>query len=131
MTIYLVRVHHDTHTCPADPTEPHPYITTRQLVGVIDGGPCRTPVTIRLAGRTVELPCGRHEPYDRQCGACRTIVTEQTVTATHHGHHQPTATRAAGGLAPRPCRSCHGPLAAVLTDLGQHIYPYSPPRLAA
>lgn len=82
MTIHVIAVHHTTHTCPAD-LEPHPIDTRRTVLAVIDGGPCRTPVTIRCGNTTVEIPCGRHEPRERQCGACRIIVTEHTVTSTH------------------------------------------------
>jgi hypothetical protein len=82
VTIHLVAIHHTTHTCPANP-EPHPVDTRRTVLAVIDGGPCRTPVTIRCGDTVAEVPCGRHEPRERQCGACRTIVTEHTITSTH------------------------------------------------
>jgi len=120
VTIYLVAVHHDAHTCPAD-AKPHPYSTTRSVLDIIEGGPCRTPVTIRVGTTTATIACGRHEPADRQCGACRTIVTEQAITATHHGAASTAHTAAPGGLATRPCQSCRQPLAAVLADLGHHI----------
>jgi hypothetical protein len=129
VSIYLVSVHHDTHTCPADP-QPHPFATTRTVLGVIDGGPCRTPVTFHLAGQTFTVACGRHEPPDRQCGACRTIITEQSVTSTDHGRTRPAATRVPGGLAAHLCTICRWPLAAALADLGHHIT-CQPPRVAA
>ena len=84
MTVYLVAVHHVTHTCPADP-QPHPIITTRQILGVIDGGPCLAPVTIRVGANTATIPCGRHEPMQRQCVACRITIDVQAVGATHIG----------------------------------------------
>jgi hypothetical protein len=85
VTIHVVAIHHTTHTCPADP-DPHAVDTRRTVLAVIDGGPCRAPVTIRCGDTIVEIPCGRHEPRERQCGACRIIVTEHTVTSTHlHG----------------------------------------------
>ncbi|MEH1011724.1 hypothetical protein V6U90_01150 [Micromonospora sp. CPCC 206060] len=79
MTIYLVDIEHVTHTCPAQP-DPHPYDTRRTVIDVTPGGPCRTPVTIRCGNTTVQIPCHRHEPAERQCGACRTIVIERTIT---------------------------------------------------
>jgi hypothetical protein len=84
VTIYLVDIDQYTHTCPADP-EPHVVDTRRTVVHVTPGGPCRTPVTIRCGTATVTIPCGRHEPAHRQCGACRTIVTERTITTRHLG----------------------------------------------
>ncbi|GAA2714047.1 hypothetical protein ACFY2R_12925 [Micromonospora olivasterospora] len=83
MTIHAVDVVHILHTCPGEP-EPHPYDTRRILVDVIPGGPCRTPVTVRCGGQTVQIPCHRHEPATRQCGACRIIVTERTITTRTH-----------------------------------------------
>ncbi|GAB3330750.1 hypothetical protein RMN56_12715 [Micromonospora halotolerans] len=85
MTTYLVDVEQVIHTCPAHP-EPHPYDIRRVLVDVIPGGPCRAPVTIRCGQVTTTIPCHRHEPAKRQCGACRVIVTERTIT-----NHHPTA----------------------------------------
>ena len=93
MSIYLVHVDQDTHTCPADP-QPHVVHTRRQMLAVVDGGPCRTPTTIRIGDTVATIPCGRHEPADRQCPACRVIVTEQSITTTTT-HHGPTQGRAA------------------------------------
>ncbi|RLP93615.1 hypothetical protein [Micromonospora sp. CV4] len=83
MTIYLVDIEQVTHTCPAWPDEPHPYDTRRSVIDVIPGGPCRTPVTIRCGNVTTTIACRRHEPAKRQCGACRAIVTERTITTRH------------------------------------------------
>ena len=82
MTIYLVDVEQVIHTCPGEP-EPHPYDTRRVLVDVIPGGPCRAPVTIRCGQVTTTIACHRHEPPHRQCGACRIIVTQHTITTRH------------------------------------------------
>jgi len=82
MTIHVTTVHHTLHTCPAHPA-PHVVDTRRTVLAIIDGGPCRTPVTIRCGNTVTKIPCGRHEPRQRQCGACRIIVTEHTVTSTH------------------------------------------------
>ncbi|SCG61252.1 hypothetical protein [Micromonospora halophytica] len=79
MTIHLVDIEHIEHTCPNHP-DGHPYDIRRTLVHVIPGGPCRTPVTIRCGDTVVQIPCHRHEPATRQCGACRIIVTERTIT---------------------------------------------------
>jgi hypothetical protein len=88
VTIYIVHIDQTTHTCPADP-EPHVVDTRRTVLHVIPGGPCRTPVTIRCGACTATIPCGRHEPAHRQCGACRTIVTEHTITTRHLGYQGP------------------------------------------
>ncbi len=89
MTFVHVDVHHDSHTCPAFPTEPHPYDTRRTIVAVVDGGPCRQPVTIRSGDTVSTIACGRHEPTYRQCPACRVTVIEHAVTFTHHGYQGP------------------------------------------
>ncbi|OHX04601.1 hypothetical protein [Micromonospora sp. WMMB235] len=81
MSIHTVDVVQLLHTCPAEP-EPHPYDIRRTVIDVIDGGPCRNPVTIRC-GTTTQIPCGRHEPSKRQCSACRVIVIERTITNLH------------------------------------------------
>ena len=89
MTIYLVHIDQDTHTCPAGP-QPHVVESRRQILAVIDGGPCQTPVTIRCGDTTATVACRRHEPAQRQCGACRVIVTEQSITNHHRGYEGPT-----------------------------------------
>jgi ferric-dicitrate binding protein FerR (iron transport regulator) len=89
MTFVHVDVHHDTHTCPAMPDEPHPYDTRRTIVAVVDGGPCRQPVTVRSGDTTAVIACGRHEPAYRRCPACRVTVIEHAVTFTHHGYQGP------------------------------------------
>ncbi|MEV4534664.1 hypothetical protein AB0J82_12625 [Asanoa sp. NPDC049518] len=81
MTIHVVDVHQRTHQCPASP-DAHVYDTQRTLIAVIDGGPCRAPVTIRCGTTIATVPCGRARPADARCGACRVIVTERTI-ATH------------------------------------------------
>jgi hypothetical protein len=78
MTIHLVDLELIAHACPAQ-DEPHPYDIRRTIVDTIDGGPCRTPVVIRCGDTTTQIPCGRHEPVDRQCPACRVIVTERFI----------------------------------------------------
>lgn len=83
MTIYLVDIVQTLHICPTEP-DPHPYEIRRTVVDVIPGGPCRAPVTIRCGKQTVQIPCHRHEPAKRQCGACRVIVTERTITTRTH-----------------------------------------------
>ena len=93
MTIHVVDINHLTHTCPAWPDEPHPYDTRRTIVDITPGGPCRTPVTIRCGQVTTTIACHRHEPADRQCGACRLIVTTRRITEVFMGHHGPDRTR--------------------------------------
>jgi hypothetical protein len=89
MTAVQVDVHHLTHTCPANPAEPHPYDTRRTIVAVAPGGPCRNPVTVRSGDTTAVIDCGRHVPREQRCPACRITVIERTVTFTHTGHHGP------------------------------------------
>jgi hypothetical protein len=79
MTIHLVDLELVLHSCPAQ-QGPHPYDIRRTIVDTIDGGPCRRPVVIRCGDTTTQIPCGRHEPANRQCPACRVIVTERTIT---------------------------------------------------
>ncbi|MEU9513057.1 hypothetical protein [Micromonospora sp. NPDC048169] len=93
MTIHVVDIQHFTHTCPAWPDEPHPYDTRRTIVDITPGGPCRTPVTIRCGQVTTTIACHRHEPADRQCGACRLIVTTRRITEVFMGHYGPDHTR--------------------------------------
>ena len=50
-------------------------------IDVIPGGPCRTPVTIRCGDTTSTIPCYRHEPAARQCGACRAEAQKELL---HH-----------------------------------------------
>ena len=95
MSIYRIAVHQTTHTCPGEPT-PHVTAIHRRVLTVIDGGPCRAPVTVRCGDTTVTIACGRHEPTDRQCPACRTIITEHTITTSHH---QPTPDEGDGRVA--------------------------------
>ena len=122
MTAYQVDVHHLTHTCPANPDEPHPYDTRRTVVAIAPGGTCRRPVTVRSGDTTAVIACGRHEPRHRQCPACRITVIEHTVTFTHTGHQAAgNHTPAPAGLATHPCRACGKPLAAVLADRGTHL----------
>ncbi|MEU1394846.1 hypothetical protein ABZ403_02070 [Micromonospora zamorensis] len=83
MTIHVVDIENIFHTCPAF-AEPHIYDTRRTVIDVIPGGECRTPVTIRCGDTTATIACHRHEPADRQCGACRIIVTQHTITNRHH-----------------------------------------------
>lgn len=88
MTIFIIDIHHDLHTCPGSAT-PHPFHTRQEIVGVTPAGRCRAPITIRIGDTTAEIPCWRHEPADRQCGACRVLTWVRTVTVTDHGYQGP------------------------------------------
>jgi hypothetical protein len=85
VTIYAVEVFHLIHTCPGNP-EPHPVDTRRRVIHITPGGNCRNPITF---DNGVTIPCGRREPYARQCAACRTIVTIQKVTSRDLGYQGP------------------------------------------
>jgi hypothetical protein len=76
---HIVDIHQRMHTCPADPL-PHPFDTRRTVVAVVDGGPCRAPVTVRCADTIATVACGRQLPPAEQCPACRVIVTERHIT---------------------------------------------------
>ncbi len=88
MSIYAVEVFHLIHTCPAD-LDPHPVDTRRRIVHVTPGGACLTPVTIRCGNTTTVIDCGRHEPAERQCANCRTIVRVLKVTSRDLGYQGP------------------------------------------
>jgi hypothetical protein len=85
MTIYAVEVHHLIHTCPGNP-EPHAVATWRRIIHTTPGRPCLTPITL---ANGVTIPCGRHEPSDRQCANCRTIITVLKVTSRDLGYQGP------------------------------------------
>jgi hypothetical protein len=116
----VVDVHDYTHTCPGDPV-PHIVDSRRTVVEYIPSGPCLHPVAVRSGARVVDLPCGRVLPVERQCAACRPVVTVRTVTTTHLGPYVRTASTAPSGYAARPCWVCGKPLAAVLAGDGRHL----------
>jgi hypothetical protein len=95
VTIHLVDIHVVTHTCPADP-QPHAIDTRQTVLHTTPGRPCLTPVTVHGATATVVIDCARHEPHERQCANCRTIITVRTVTTEHLGYQGPAH------LAPTP-----------------------------
>jgi hypothetical protein len=88
MTFIHVAIEQVTHTCPGDP-QPHVIDRHRVIVAVVDGGPCRAPITIHCGDTVATISCRRHEPAHRQCPACRITVIERTITTTHVGHHGP------------------------------------------
>src|SRR4051794_33726646 len=89
MTAVQVDVHHYTHTCPANPDQPHPYDTRRTIIAVTPAAACRNPVTVHCGDTTAVIDCARHAPRDQRCPACRITVIEHAVTFTHTGHHGP------------------------------------------
>lgn len=114
MTVYAIAEHHLVHTCPANP-EPHSVDIQRRIVHAAPGRPCQQPVTVRLGNTTAVIPCGRYHPYDRQCGACRPIITIVQVTTTDLGHQAGTGyPPATTGLHPGPCPVCGLPVAAIV-----------------
>jgi hypothetical protein len=88
VTIHIVDLVQYTHTCPADP-HPHVVEIVRTLVDVIDGGPCRTPITYRLDGQIHTIACGRGRMSDDQCPACRIVVTQRRLTTIDRGYEGP------------------------------------------
>lgn len=125
MNIHRIDAHHIVHRCPTDP-QPHGVDIRRTIVHITDTGPCLTPVTIgHDTSATATVACGRHEPHERQCDNCRTVITAGTTTIEYLlgiVRPRPAAEMAAAfGLAPQPCSICGDPLAAVLADYGRHI----------
>lgn len=86
MPIYLIDVHHHTHTCPGTP-DPHPFDTRRTIVAALPRQRCTRPVTVRSGNATAVIDCGRHNLPENQCAACRPQITRRHVTATHTGHN--------------------------------------------
>jgi hypothetical protein len=127
VTIHNIDLCHVTHTCPAD-EQPHPIDIRRRVYHVTPGGPCRNPSTIRSGSTTAVIPCGRHEPTERQCAACRTVVIERTITTRHTGRTETDTPSVPSGLAPDPCQTCRHPLAAILATHGRHLLCPPPPR---
>ena len=123
MSVYAIAEHHGVHTCPVE-AGPHSVHVTRRIINARPGRACQNPVTIRVGQRTAVIPCGRHEPLARQCGACRTLVTITQVTATDLGPAPLGMPPAPTGLAPDPCPTCRRPVAAILT---RHVL-CPPPR---
>jgi hypothetical protein len=83
MTFVHVDIHQQVHTCPADP-QPHPIDTRRTIIAVLDGGPCRQPITLHTGDTTTTVACRRRLPADQHCPACRTIVIEHTITTAQY-----------------------------------------------
>ena len=127
MSVYAVAEHHQVHTCPAE-SGPHSIHITRRILSVRPGRACRNPVTIRVGTTTATIPCGRHEPRARQCGACRTLITVTAVTATDLGPAPLGLAPAPAGMASDPCPTCGQPVAAILT---RHILCPAPRARAA
>ncbi len=125
MTHYIVSEQEILHRCPAWP-EPHPYRVERTVLAVIPGGPCRSPVTIRVGNTTTTVPCGEHEPSDRQCVNCRTVITTYTSRPLDVGTQQTTPTNTAlWRISDTPCPACGTPMAA---GLDRHLLCPTPQR---
>jgi hypothetical protein len=84
MSVITVDVHEVRHTCPANHA-PHWVSRQNTVVSVVDDGPCRTPITIRVGDAVRQIRCGRHEPEQRRCIACRTLLIVHNVTHTDLG----------------------------------------------
>lgn len=124
MSIHAITEHHLIHTCPGNP-DPHPVAIARTIVHTTPGRPCAAPVTIRIGDTVVTVACGRHQPADRQCGNCRTLLHTVSITVTDLGHQAPTGHVCVPTAAPVPCPSCQRPMAA---HLDRHIL--CPPAVA-
>jgi len=69
------------------------------VVGTVAGGPCRNPATITVLDITTTIPCGQHQPRDRQCPPCQVTVTERHITTEFMGHHGPQHPTTDAGVA--------------------------------
>lgn len=92
MSVITVDIHETHHTCPANHTT-HWAGQQNTIVSIVDGGPCRTPVTIRIGDLTRQIPCGKHEPEHRRCIACRTLLIVRNTTYTDLGWQGPDRLR--------------------------------------
>ena len=112
MSVYVVDVHHQMHTCPGN-RKPHPWDTRRTVVEVIETGPCLAPVTV--PGSAAQVDCKTVRRHHEQCDNCRITVQVRNITYTTH-----TTVRAASAptrveLPRRPCPTCGQPMAGQLT----------------
>jgi hypothetical protein len=114
MTLYLVSEREILHRCPAWP-DPHTVQVERTILHITPGRACLSPVTIRIGDTVATVDCGRHEPYERQCSSCRTIVTTYVSRPLDLGVQQPTPTAPVPWrISRKPCPTCSLPMAAFL-----------------
>jgi hypothetical protein len=88
MSVITVDVRETRHTCPANHA-PHAVYRQHTVVSTVDGGPCRTPVTVRIGDHIEKVACERHEPAHRRCIACATLLIVRNVTHTDLGWQGP------------------------------------------
>ena len=75
MTVYRVVEHWHVHHCAAQPY-PHPWMITRTVAEVVDGGRCLTPVTLPATDPAtghsiaVRVACRRRVPLADRCPTC-------------------------------------------------------------
>ena len=84
MTIYRVLVDQGVYTYP-DGGDPHPVDIRRTIIDTVPGGACRTPITVRIGERSVQVACGRRLPPRAHCPACHTIVVQVRITSRYLG----------------------------------------------
>jgi len=85
MTIYHIDLHEVVHTCLAS-DQPHAWDIRRTIVGVIDGGPCRTP---HKTASGLLIACGSIRPRDKQCIACKVQIIIGNTTVDDRGYEGP------------------------------------------
>jgi hypothetical protein len=112
MSVYVVDVQHQMHTCPGNP-KPHAWDTRRTVVEVIETGPCLAPVRQPVTDRLVD--CKTVRRLHEQCDNCRTIVQVRNVTYTTHTTVRAGTSPARLDLPRRPCPTCRQPMAGQLT----------------
>jgi len=64
--------HRHIHACPNFP-EGHAWRTARQVVEVVESGPCLSPITLPGPG-AVSIACARRLREERRCANCRVVI---------------------------------------------------------
>src|SRR5689334_10663988 len=88
MSVITVDLYETWHSCPANP-EPHAFTRSHSIIDITPGGPCRTPVTVRVGNVAREIDCRRHVPTERQCVACKTLFIVRKTVHTDLGWQGP------------------------------------------
>ena len=88
MTVITIDLYEAWHVCPAN-LEPHAVSRSRSIIDITPGGPCRTPVTVRVGDVVREIDCRRHEPTERQCVACKPLFIIPKTVHTDLGWQGP------------------------------------------
>ncbi len=72
MKVYRIVQHRYIHACPNFP-DGHAWRTSRQVVEVVESGPCLTPITLPGPG-AVSIDCARRLREEHRCENCRVSI---------------------------------------------------------